>query len=210
MIDAALLAGLAPIVGAAAGTAGTLLPSDLDKRNAAELRRLKRKQELGALGLSEAEMDAMYRQEATQRAASQRASDAQRRALLSGQGAGAGASLQQAVLSDEQDAMAAERSAARIAEADAKRAREEEQEIEDRVAAQSERAMEKRASVADLLGAGAMAASETYQTKLLTQGKDIPQGAIEAYAKRSGMSSEEAAGYLNFFSENPHMMDMIK
>jgi len=142
---AAALALAAPT----ARAAGKLIPTKIDRYTRKRTKELQRLAEADALGLTGEEKEAMFESARMARQNQQRASEAQRRMLMAGFGAGSGEALGAAMDEEQAEAEAQQKVAGAVTEADMQRAAEQEQELVDLLGFRSQRSMDRRAAMAD-------------------------------------------------------------
>ena len=206
-----LIAALAAGAGSALANAGTLMPSDLAKSNKARLEELKRKEEMGALGLTSKEQAAM---ENRLRGGQQRIADAaqfERERLLAGSGgAQAGASLAQAAQA-EQTQMAMESDIAnKVLEQDLLKEAQQVDEMRALEAAVDQRKRELTSAIAGIGGAALQGGMATSAQQAIIQGqKDISPTAVAGLANQLGVSNEEARGLYELSITNPEMFKYL-
>jgi len=206
-----LIAALAAGAGSALANAGTLMPSDLAKSNKARLEELKRKEEMGALGLTTKEQAAM---ENRLRGGQQRIADAaqfERERLLAGSGgAQAGASLAQAAQA-EQTQMAMESDIAnKVLEQDLLKEAQQIDEMRALEAAVDQRKRELTSAIAGIGGAALQGGMATSAQQAIIQGqKDISPTAVAGLANQLGVSNEEARGLYELSITNPEMFKYL-
>jgi len=206
-----LIAALAAGAGSALANAGTLMPSDLAKSNKARLEELKRKEEMGALGLTSKEQAAM---ENRLRGGQQRIADAaqfERERLLAGSGgAQAGASLAQAAQA-EQTQMAMETDIAnKVLEQDLLKEAQQVDEMRALEAAVDQRKRELTSAIAGIGGAALQGGMATSAQQAIIQGqKDISPTAVAGLANQLGVSNEEARGLYELSITNPEMFKYL-
>jgi|DEB0MinimDraft_10_1074344.scaffolds.fasta_scaffold12221_2 hypothetical protein len=206
-----LIAALAAGAGSALANAGTLMPSDLAKSNKARLEELKRKEEMGALGLTTKEQAAM---ENRLRGGQQRIADAaqfERERLLAGSGgAQAGASLAQAAQA-EQTQMAMETDIAnKVLEQDLLKEAQQVDEMRALEAAVDQRKRELTSAIAGIGGAALQGGMATSAQQAIIQGqKDISPTAVAGLANQLGVSNEEARGLYELSITNPEMFKYL-
>lgn len=206
-----LIAALAAGAGSALANAGTLMPSDLAKSNKARLEELKRKEEMGALGLTTKEQAAM---ENRLRGGQQRIADAaqfERERLLAGSGgAQAGASLAQAAQA-EQTQMAMETDIAnKVLEQDLLKEAQQVDEMRALEAAVDQRKRELTSAIAGIGGAALQGGMTTSAQQAIIQGqKDISPTAVAGLANQLGVSNEEARGLYELSITNPEMFKYL-
>ena len=203
------------ILGATAGTAlsqaPNLIPSKLAKENRARLEDLKKKEELGALGLSEKEMAAFSNQlRGAGDAAAEASQNLQKRLLAGGGMATGGQALQQAAAA-EQAAMKAETDiAGKLLQLDLEKEASQKEEMRALEAADEQRRRELASGVSTILGAGLEAGLTTAAQQAVIQGsKDISPEKVSALARQLQISEPEARGMFELAIENPEMLKYL-
>lgn len=204
-LGAAIGTGLGSAVGAGIEAIPALVKTDAEKENERRLAQLRRQQEMGTLGLTEAEKSALFGSQQAQVQGQLRQAQAGIRAAgAAGMGSGAGtAALQQAQLADVQAGQMAQVSRNVDAE-NLKRKRELEEEVQARIAAKSEAEQARLAAITGIAAAGVQSGMERYTLEQTIQGKKPSPNEIAAVQKMYGLSSpEEASGFVEFMSRNP-------
>lgn len=199
-------------VGALAGGIGgalTSMPTMVEKENARKLKELLRKQELGQLGLTEEEKQRLYQQElgaTTKAAADVRAAQSGIAASLA---TGAGrAAIDRAI--QEEGVVRARAAAERaIAEADLKKAAEQEKEIETRMlgVSQQQLANQQEAKAAIQQGSD-LVTQEIERIKTVRGAKPSPEQ-LQALADYTGMSANQLGPALEYFASNPESASIL-
>lgn len=204
--------------------------TDLDRRNEERIEALKRREEMGALGLTDAE-EAMMRQQAeSSRSAAQRSLEAERRAAQAAFGTGSGAALA-TNLAAEQGEMAGQQNIGNtIAAADLEEKDAEMDELEQLIAVNSNREMQRRAVRQEgLSNMGDVVTNEMLFRRETGQGAQGPDAETGAAAKarterppktdesaserlrykgqllEAGFSEAEAEAALVYIEENGHL-----
>lgn len=198
--------------GAAISGAGTLLGTALatrkteaDKANIAEIERLQRMQEMGALGLTDQERSMLEQTYGAQLADVAKEGEARRRQQMASYDIFGGAALQQAGLSDAALADARVQAATEIEAADIARRREQEAELQKRLAAEGERVRERRGAFGSLIAKGAEKLSTLPSEKIEEEGQLDP-AVVDAVMVRYGLGSrKEAVDYLRWRKSNEEM-----
>jgi len=215
-MDPITLAILTGMAGTALGKAGTLIPSGLEREQKKELESLKRKQELGALGLTEKEQSAiMGRLSGTATQAGAYA-DAERAKLLAGGGATGGRVLEQAVAQDAARGAQLERMNQTVLEADLAREEAQKERMRALEAAAAEQRGQRLAAAGAIAGAGLEAGLTTAAQQKVIQGAKAPSPQMIAATKQAyGFASDdEARGYIELAYTDPNaaklMVDLQK
>lgn len=196
-------------IGAGIEAIPTLMKTDAEKENERRLKELKRMQEMGTLGLTEAEKQSLFT--GAQGAAAGQMRQAQagiRAAGAAGMASGAGTeALRQSQLAEAQARQQAEIS--REVEAqDLQRKRELEDEIQARIAAQSQIQQERRAAGAGIASAAFQGGAERYALESTIQGLGLgPKEAASLRLAVGGMpEGGSQADFLKFLSANPNLL----
>ena len=183
----------------------SMLPSETERMNKKELEALKRRQELGALGLTEQERSQLEQQYAMKTDAAQRAAEAQRQRLLQG---GTGMSggdvlLQEAALSQAstENQLAAQQA---IEAASLQKKLQEEQQIRDLQASVDEQKQARREAMLSPFVAGASAYTGQMATEQLLAGGFSPKEVkgIENLQQEWGLSQAEAQQQMTYLKQN--------
>jgi len=204
-VGAAVGSGLGAAVGAGIEAIPALIKTDAEKENEKRLAQLRRQQELGTLGLTDAEKSALFGSQQAQVQGQLRQAQAGIRAAgAAGMGGAGTAALQQAQLADVQAAQMAQVS--RNVEAEnLKRKRELEEEIQARIAAASEADQQRLAAITGIAGAGVQAGFERYGLEQTIQGKKPSASEVAAVQKLYGLdTADEASGFIEFMGRNPN------
>lgn len=195
-------------LGAAAGQAISAIPAliktDAEKENEKRLKELKRMQEMGTLGLSEAEKQQLYTAQQGQAAGQIRQAQSQIRAAgaaLGGSGAGAEA-LRQAQLAEGMAATEANISRG-IEAQNLERKRQLEDEIQARTAAESQTKQERVAALTGIASTGVDTFLTRFQQEKTIQGQAPSDAEIKALAKLYNVDEQTAAGLVTFMGKNP-------
>ena len=195
-------------LGAAAGQAITAIPAliktDAEKENERRLKELQRMQEMGSLGLTESEKQRLFTSAQSQAAGQMRQAQTGIRAAgaaLGGTGAGTEA-LRQAQLAEGMSAIQAGISQ-NVEGADLQRKRELEDEIQARIAAQSQSKQERLAAATGIASTGVDTFLTRFQQEKTIQGQAPSDTEIKALAKLYNVDEETAAGLLAFMGKNP-------
>jgi hypothetical protein len=203
-IGTAIGTGLGAALGAGIEAIPTLMENDAEKENKRRLAQLQRMQEMGALGLTEAEKQSLFTGAQAQAAGQMRQAQSQIRAAgaaLGGSGAGAEA-LRQAQMAEGMAGIQA--GIARDVEAkDLERQRELEAEIQERIATKSDYDVARRQALAEIASAGLQAGTERFTAEKLIQGKVPTSAEVAAFAKMRKISQEEAEALLSLEAKRP-------
>jgi hypothetical protein len=193
------------VAGGALGAIPALIKTDAEKENARRLKELKRMQEMGALGLTDQERQALFNNAQMQAGATMQASQA----LASGAGAsygvtGAGNELVKQQLEAEKQARIQSQIAQQVELKDLERKRELEDEIQQRTAAKGEYQQE-RISALTGIGTEALGAGAEYK---LSKGRDIQAKKDTAVMssiiqKKYNIDANDANSFASFLVSNP-------
>jgi hypothetical protein len=171
-----------------------------------------------ALGLTGEEKEAMFESARMARQNQQRASEAQRRMLMAGFGAGSGEALGAAMAEEQAEAEAQQKVAGAVTEADMQRAAEQEQELVDLLGFRSQRSMDRRAAMADYTGEVADVALDelafgetTGQDTIFTGMKDRAQQRRQRrLVESTGLSMDSASDMIRQLERiDPSVLEMM-
>lgn len=205
-VGSALGAGLA---GAAAGTLAALpqlIPSYAEKANKKALEELQRKQDLGMLGLTEAEKQSLYNPATSQIAGRLReGGQIARQAGAAGMQTGAGSDLLRQTQAAEQGAAEAANVAMNVEAQNLARKREMEGDLSAREAQANEYKQQRLNSIVSILTGAGTAATEAAQQSTTERGAPIASAGpeVKAISAKLGISDEESAKFLDFLGRNP-------
>lgn len=210
-MDPITLAALVGVGGQALSQAGTLIPTSVERTQKKELEKLKRMQEMNALGLTEREQAAMMGRLSAGSEQVQQQAAQERARLLAGQGATGGQAMQQAVAVDAQRAQGQERIAQTILEQDLAREEQQKERMRALEAAESQKRAERVASVASIAGAGLEAGVTTAAQQKIIQGARNPTPQMISAVKTSlGLATDdEARGIIELQAEDPEGAKMF-
>ncbi len=210
-MDPITLAALVGVGGQALSQAGTLIPTSVERTQKKELEKLKRMQEMNALGLTEKEQAAMMGRLSAGSEQVQQQAAQERARLLAGQGATGGQAMQQAVAVDAQRAAGQERIAQTILEQDLAREEQQKERMRALEAAASQKRAERVASVASIAGAGLEAGVTTAAQQKIIQGARNPTPQMISAVKTSlGLATDdEARGIIELQAEDPEGAKMF-
>jgi hypothetical protein len=192
------------MVGGALEAIPSLIKTDAEKENEKRLAALRRQQEMGTLGLTEAEKQSMYTAGTTQIGNRLTQAQAQSRAVgAAGMGTGAGAAqLQQAQLAEAQAGLAAGVSQG-VEAKNLERKRELEEELQGRVATDTEFNQQRLQAGLGVLSGGLAGGIESFKQEQTIQGKKPTAGEIQAFANQLKISTADAAGLMSYIGTNP-------
>jgi hypothetical protein len=200
-------------LGGAAGSAlaqsGALGKSSFEKYNEKRLKELQRRQELGTLGLTEAEKQALYNAQSF--AAEKAAADIKAResglaaALATGAG---GASVARAV---EQDQLAQQRAIAERAVQDRNllEAQAQRQEIEDRMIQSSQAKEGRKAAISSIVQTGVGTLDESVERYKTQRGGKPTAAQLTGLTAFTGVPEEKLGPMLEYFAANPDAKDLL-
>jgi hypothetical protein len=175
-------------IGAGLGAIPTLVKTDAEKENERRLNELRRMQEMGTLGLTEAEKQAIYgSQQSAIQGQMQQAQAQIRAAGAAGMQGGAGAEQLRQLQAAEQQAGLQAGAARQVEAQDLLRKRELEDEIQQRIAAQS-LAKQERVEAAMQIPMAAAGAFAGQQIGAMTTELKSP-GAAQEWAKSVGIDT---------------------
>jgi len=199
-------------VGSAIGTVAggvlealpALIKTDAEKENEKRLKELRQRENLGVLGLTEAEKQSLYTAGTNQIGSQLQQAQAQARAVgAAGMASGAGMSqLQQAQFAEAQ-AKAAAGVSQNVEVQNIQRKRELEDEIQARVAAASQAKQEALQAGLGALTGGLAGMFEQANQTVAQQGKQPTQAEIQGFAKQMNLSTDDAAGLMSYIGRNP-------
>ena len=203
-IGTALGTAAGSLIGAGIEAIPGLIETDAEKENKRRLAQLKKMQEAGTLGLTEAEKQQLYTSAQGAAAGQMRQAQAGIRAAgaaLGGSGAGTEA-LRQAQLAEGMTAVEANISQ-NVEAQNLQRKRELEDEIQGRIAAKSETDQARAAAAAGVASAGFETGVAKFQQEMTIQGKKPTAAEIAALAKLYKVDIETATGILSLQSKDP-------
>lgn len=210
-MDPITLAILGAAGGATASNLPALLPSKLNRENKRRLEELKRREEAGALGLTQKEEAAITGRLRTTADVAAEQMEQQQRALLAGGGAARGGQALAQATAAQQQRMALESDVGqKVLEADLAERQREEDEMRALEAAVEERRREVIGAIGSVAGAGIEAGFTSAAQQAIVQGqKDISPAKTAALAQQLGVSEQEARGLYEVAIENPEMMKYL-
>jgi len=203
-VGTALGTAAGSVIGAGLDAIPSLIQTDAEKENKRRLAELQRMQEVGSLGLTDAEKQQLYTSAQGAAAGQMRQAQAGIRsagAALGGSGAGTEA-LRQAQLAEGMTAVEANISQAVEAQ-NLQRKRELEDEIQARIAAKSETEQARVAAGVGIAATGVQSFSERLAQEQTIQGKAPSASEISAVSKLYGVDDTTAAGLIEFLGRNP-------
>ena len=205
-MDPITLAILTGVGGQVLSQAGNLIPTDIERSQKKELEKLKKMQEMNALGLTEREQSAMVGK-LSQGANVQQQQSAQERArLLAGGGmATGGQALQEAVALDAARAAQQERIGQTVLEADLAREAEQKNRMQALEAGASQVKTDRINAAASIAGAGIEAGLTSAADQKIMQGAKAPSPQMIASTKQAYgfQTDEEAMGFIELSYTDP-------
>ncbi len=130
---------------------GTVLPTELDRRNKERLAELRRREDLGLLGLTDQQESVIREQAQASRAAAKRANEAEMARGMAASGSGSGQGLNMALAGQQAEMDAAQSLGVDIAQADVAQQQADMDELDALIAASARRQMQRRSAGADVL-----------------------------------------------------------
>lgn len=204
-VGTAIGAGLGGALGAGIEAIPTFMESDAEKENKRRLKELKQMQELGTLGLTEAEKQALFTGAQGQIQGQLRQAQAGIRAAgAAGMGGAGTEALRQAQMAEGQAALVGQVSRG-IEEKNLERKRELEGEIQERIATQADLQTARRQALAEIASAGVGGFQESLALEKEARGKEVTPAEIAAYAKARKLSYDEAAAMISLEAKRPGM-----
>lgn len=203
-IGTALGTAAGSMIGAGIQAIPALIKTDAEKENERRLKELQRQQEMGTLGLTEAEKQQLFTTAQGQAAGQMRQAQTGIRAAgaaLGGSGAGTEA-LRQAQLAEGMSAIQAGISQ-NVEAQNLQRKRELEDEIQARIAAKSEAENARLAAATGIAATGVQSFSERLAQEQTIQGKAPSASELTAVSKLYGVDETTAAGLIEFLGRNP-------
>tara|TARA_R110000823_G_scaffold33728_5_gene94196 strand:- start:1325 stop:1990 length:666 start_codon:yes stop_codon:yes gene_type:complete len=207
-MDPVTMAILVGAGGAAIEGAGTLIGgAKLAKENKKRLEDLKKKEEMGALGLTAQEESAIAgRLRGAQKTAQEQSESLQKR-LLAGGGMATGGQAMASEAAAQQTRMAIESDVAqKVLEADLTRQQQQEDEMRSLEAAVAERRAESIGAVTGIAGSALEAGLTTSAQQATIQGqKDISPEQVAGVATTFGIDEAKARGMIEMGYKNPEL-----
>ena len=205
-MDPITLAVLTGVGGQALSQAGKLIPTGIERSQKKELERLKKMQEMNALGLTEREQSAIVGR-LSQGANVQQQQSAQERArLLAGGGiATGGQAMQEAVALDAARAAQQERIGQTVLEADLAREQEQKDRMQALEAGASQLRTDRINAAASIAGAGLEAGLTSAADQKIMQGARAPSPQMIASTKQAYgfQTDDEARGFIELSYTDP-------
>jgi hypothetical protein len=205
-MDPITLAVLTGVGGQALSQAGKLIPTGIERSQKKELERLKKMQEMNALGLTEREQSAIVGR-LSQGANVQQQQSAQERArLLAGGGiATGGQAMQEAVALDAARAAQQERVGQAVLEADLAREQEQKDRMQALEAGASQLRTDRINAAASIAGAGLEAGLTSAADQKIMQGARAPSPQMIASTRQAYgfQTDDEARGFIELSYTDP-------
>jgi len=210
-MDPITLAALVGVGGQALSQAGNLIPTGIERTQKRELEKLKRMQEMNALGLTEKEQAAMIGRLSAGSEQVQQQAAQERARLLAGAGATGGQAMQQAVAVDAQRAQGQQKIAQTILEQDLAREEAQKERMRALEGAESQKRAERVAAIASIAGAGLEAGVSTKAQQATLQGAKNPSPQVISATKQAfGFTTDdEARGYIELAYTDPTAAALI-
>jgi len=211
-MDPLTLALLTSTAGTAISNAGTLIGgASLQAENKRRLAELKKKEEMGALGLTAKEEAAIAgRLRGAQEGAIQQSEDLQKRLLAGGGMATGGQALAGQEAATQARMQAESQVAQQVLEQDLAREQAQKDEMRALEAAVAQRRAEAIGAASAIAGAGLEAGLMEAKNQALIQGsKDIPPTQVAALANSLGITEEEARGLYELSLTRPKEFELI-
>lgn len=188
-----------------------LIKTDAEKENEKRLKELRRQQDMGILGLTEAEKQSMYTAGTNQIQGQLRQAQAQARAVgAAGMASGAGAdALRQAQLAEANAAAAASVSQG-VEVQNLQRKRELEDELQARVAAKAQSDQEALQAGLGIVSGGLLGGSQALQDAKTMKGQAPSPIEVSAFAKLLGVDDATAQGALSFASRSDSGKELLE
>lgn len=190
------------------------IPNEYDREEKRRLEELRRKQDIGALGLTQKELDILTNAANSQQQAQLQSLEAARKQQMTAAGAGAGEALKAATATEGASRQVGEQTRQKIEEMDVTRRREQERELEDEYWARvANKAEAKRARVKTGLGATdnfIKFINDTVQTKATMEGNAPTKRQVAAWGGKFGLSEEESSILLQKLIDNPEMLTTLQ
>jgi len=203
-LGSALGTAAGSMVGGALEAIPAMIKTDAERENEKRLAALRRQQEMGTLGLTEAEKQSMYTAGTNQIGGRlQQAQQMSRGVGAAGMASGAGAAaLQQGQLAEAQANLAAGVSQG-VEQKNLERKRELEDELQSRIAADTQYNQQRLQAGLGVLTGGLAGGIESFKQEQTIQGKKATAGEISAIANQMKISTDDAAGLLSYIGSNP-------
>lgn len=209
-VGAAIGTGLGSMLEAGIANYPALRKTESEKLNEKRLAELRRQQELGALGLTESERQALFGQ---QQAQIQNIIDQSQAGIRSAGAAGmqTGAGVEQArmVAQQEKEAQALSEAARQTELKNLERKRELEEEVFSRTGLADEYKKVRQEAISDILSAGLSGGTERFAAEKTIQGPKPTQLQLDQLAKTYNVTPEQAEQFLNLMNQQKLSPEMI-
>ncbi len=183
--------------------AGKIIPSKFDKEQQKRLEELKRREEIGLLGLTEQERNVLESRMQGRSQQAQARSDAERNRLLAAQGVTSGQALQQATQVEEVRGRQEAAVQQAIEEQDIREKQREEEELRALEAAVAQDTAESRQALANVASTGFDSFITSSAPAQLAQATQVASPeAVADIAQRYGISEDKARGILEYNAKN--------
>lgn len=214
-IGTAIMPGIGTAIGGIGGgligAIPSLIKTDAEKENEKRLKELRRQQEMGTLGLTEAEMQSLFnREQAAISGGLQQAQSQIRAAGASGMQTGAGNELLRQQQAAQQQAALLAQTTRSIEEKNLLRKRELEDEIQARIAADSEynQARAEALTGVAVSSMGGYADYENSKSMDIQKSKDI-QAMSGMFQAQKGMTAADANAFATFLAGDPKTAGLL-
>ena len=201
----------AALISAAAGGVATgieTLPTPAEKENKRKLKELQAREEAETLGLTSTEQQSLYNEgESLMRQRQQEAEAVQRQYMA--QGTSSGQAFERALAKEESALSARQAMVQGVQEQDYIMQEDQRQEIEDRLAADEQRKIERRSKLAGFVKSTGQTGMKAYELDLDEQGQSATDAQTAELAQLLGMSEVEAAKLAGELGKNPDIAQML-
>ena len=201
----------AALISAAAGGVATgieTLPTPAEKENKRKLKELQAREEAETLGLTSTEEQSLYNEgESLMRQRQQEAEAVQRQYMA--QGTSSGQAFERALAKEESALSARQAMVQGVQEQDYIMQEDQRQEIEDRLAADEQRKIERRSKLAGFVKSTGQTGMKAYELDLDEQGQSATDAQTAELAQLLGMSEVEAAKLAGKLGQNPDIAQML-
>ena len=201
----------AALISAAAGGVATgieTLPTPAEKENKRKLKELQAREAAETLGLTSTEEQSLYNEgESLMRQRQQEAEAVQRQYMA--QGTSSGQAFERALAKEESALSARQAMVQGVQEQDYIMQEDQRQEIEDRLAADEQRKIERRSKLAGFVKSTGQTGMKAYELDLDEQGQSATDAQTAELAQLLGMSEVEAAKLAGKLGQNPDIAQML-
>lgn len=195
-------------IGGAVGAAIATRKSDEDRYNQERIDELKRKQELGLLGLTEGEKASLENKYAFKLGQIGQEGAQRRGQQMASFDMGGGQALLQAAQQDKALAQAQMQADASIAEQDMARRAQLESELMKRQAMEQKR-FEKKAETFGQIAAQTVQSLSTIPSEMIEERGQLDKGKVADFAGKFGVSEAEAEGIAKVLAANPELAKLL-